>query len=262
MKAHRQETITFIAFTALLALGSASCDLPPVALEMAEAPAVTTVPAADPDAVLYPVIADGGSADGGSASSRFRLDVALVDREAQNLTATILAAARRWADIVRGTDLEDIEREPGIVSCGNRQYNFEEDVLDDILVLVSVQDYFEGPTTGVTSWICAGRESSNLPAIGAIVRLGATGSAAQLVLGQRCCRHAFRGSQCDCSLHRRRGCQLPDGRVPVENYTLPDADVGASAMEAGPANPAKEELVTSPAVFYDRHGNVVRVLRD
>lgn len=45
-------------------------------------------------------------------------------------------------------------------------------------------------------------------------------------------------------------------------YTLPGASGVASAIKAGPAIRIREEAVTNPAVFYDRHGRVVRVVRD
>lgn len=329
MNTRRQETTTLLA---LLALGGVSCDLPPVALEPATA---TTVAAVDPYATLHPVVAAASS-----ASSRFRLDVALVDQGARSLSAPILIQARRWVEIVRDTDLEDIAWQPGSIACGNRQYDFEESVLDDILVLVSVQDYFAGPTTGVSTWICARRKSSDLPAIGAIfLDIGGVPSYRwnELILHgfghvlgfgltweqQGLLRNSswdnegadthFAGPEAIAAFVAAGGASYTGGKVPVENhwsngtvdyhwrksvfgtelmtpwmgrdypdpisaitiqsladigytvdveqadaYTLPGANATASAMDAGSAIRINEDVVTSSAVFYDRHGRVVR----
>ena len=92
----RQATITL-----MLALGSASCDLTPVALEIPAAAPVSA--AADP----YPVIAVGSD-----VPHRFQFEIALLDQGARELRSRILAQADRWARIVDGSDLEE--------SSGNR----------------------------------------------------------------------------------------------------------------------------------------------
>ena len=40
--------------------------------------------------------------------------------------------------------------------------------MDDVFIMVSVRDYFTGPTTGAGVQICGYRESSKLPVIGAV----------------------------------------------------------------------------------------------
>ena len=157
MKSHRQNAINSLA---LLAVGTVSCDIPPVAPEM---PTATTVPAAARNAASDPAVAVGDA-----ASHRFQIDIAFVDQDALEMRSRILTQADRWARIVHGSDLENIEWEPGTVSCGDLEYNFQNDVLDDLFVMVAVQDFDGGDGAGVRTMICGYRDSSKLPLIGAI----------------------------------------------------------------------------------------------
>ena len=331
MHTRRQEIITLIA---LLALGSASCDLQPAAPEM---PMVTTVPAADTDPNPYPVISVGSD-----SPHQFQFEIALLDAGARALRSEILAQAGRWARIVDGSDLENIEWQPGPVSCGRLRYDYQKDVLDDVFVMISAQDYRSG--AGVRSVTCRYRESSKLPMIGTIlldVEGVPQGQVGELIL------HAFghmlgfgtswkkldllrdwssvnpgadthfTGDRAIAAFIAAGGAYYAGSRVPVENdptygsvdkhwresvfgselmtsglregsadllsaitiqsladigytvnveeadaYTLPIASSAARAMAAGPVIDLTEEVVTSPAVFYDRQGRVVRVLRN
>ena len=156
MYTRRRETIAFIA---IFALASASCDRPPTALDT---PTAAAVPAVDPEPNSYPVVVVGSD-----SPHRFQFEIALLDQGARELRARILAQADRWARIVDGSDLENIEWEPGSVSCGRLRYDYQNDVLDDVLVMISAQDYRDG--AGVRSVVCGYRESSKLPMIGSIL---------------------------------------------------------------------------------------------
>lgn len=319
---------------ALLAGGTASCDIAPFAPEAAM---VTTVPTADADPNPYPAIAVGSD-----DPHRFQFEIVLVDQGARELRSRILAQADRWARIVDGSDLENIEWEPGTINCGGLQHDYQKDVLDDVLVMVSVQDSKSGG--GVGSAICGYRESSRLPMFGAIL-LDVDGlSQGQVddfllhafghMLGfgfswryQGLLRNPssedpgadthFTGDRAIAAFVAAGGANYPGPKVPVENdltfgsvdihwresvfgeelmtsglregiadhlsaitiqsladigytvnveeadgYTLPGASGVASAIKAGPAIRIREEAVTNPAVFHDRHGRVVRVVRD
>ena len=155
MNTHRQNVITILA---LLAVSSASCDIPPVAPEM---PTATTVPA-------VAAASDPAVAVGDATPHRFVIDIALVNEGAQEIRFQVMAQAERWAGIVQGSDLEDIEWEPGIIRCGGLEYNYQNDVLDDLFVMVAVQDFDGGPGGGVRTTVCGYRNSSKLPLIGAI----------------------------------------------------------------------------------------------
>ncbi len=325
-----QATITL---TVLLALGSASCDLPLAAPETAT---VTTVPTADiPD--TYTVVAVGSD-----DPHRFQFEIALVDQGARELRSQILAQADRWARIVDGSDLENIEWEPGPVSCGRLSYDYQQDVLDDIFVMVSAQDYRSG--AGVRSVTCGYRASSGLPMTGTILldvegvprgqvddlllhafghMLGFGTSWKRLDLlrnpssGHPGADTHFTGDRAIAAFVAAGGAYYAGGRVPVENdptygsvdkhwresvfgdelmtsglreatvdllsaitiqsladigytvdveeadaYTLPSASAAASAMGAGHAIDLTEDVVITPAVFYDGQGRVVRVVRD
>ena len=334
MNTHRLQTIALIAFIAVLALGSTSCDFAPSAPEMAK---VTTVPTADADPNSYPAFAVGSD-----DPRRFQFEIALVDQGARELRSRILAQADRWARIVAGSDLENIDWEPGTVSCGGLTHDYRQDVLDDVLVMVSVQDFTDGG--GLKTVICGYRESSKLPVIGAIVLdvdglpqgqvddffLHAFGHMLGFGFSWRyrdLLRNPssenlgadthFPGDGAIAAFVAAGGAYYPGPKVPVENettwgsvdihwresvfgeelmtsglregvadylsaitiqsladigytvdveeadgYTLPGASSVASAIEGGPAIRIREEVVTSPAVFYERHGRVKRVVRD
>ncbi len=155
----RQYTLN--TFFTMMALATASCDSVPVTPELAETaevPVFTSRDASDP-----PVAGDGDT------PHRFQFDIALVDQGARELRSRILAQADRWARIVDGSDLEDIEWGPGTIGCGGLQYDHQYEVLDDVFVMVSVHDFNEGPGTGVRTSVCGYRESSKLPLVGAII---------------------------------------------------------------------------------------------
>ena len=331
MNMHRKATITFIA---VLSLGSTSCDFAPLAPEAAM---VATVPTADADPYPYPAIAVGSD-----DPHRFQFEIALVDQGAYELRSQILAQADRWARIVDGSDLEDIDWEPGTVRCGGLEHDYRQDVLDDVLVMVSVQDFRDGG--GLSTTNCGYRESSGLPTLGAIVLdvdglsrgqvndfflhafghmlgFGVSWQARDLLRNpssaDRPADTHFTGDRAIAAFVAAGGASYRGPKVPVENettwgsvnthwresvfgeelmtsglregvadylsaitiqsladigytvdveeadsYSLPAANAMASAADAGRDIRIREEVVTSPAVFYDRHGNVVRVVRN
>ena len=339
MNRQRQETITFfslLTFIALLAGATASCDVPPFAPEM-PTPAIVTAAAED-----SPDPANAASSD---TPHRFRFDVALVDQGARELRSRILAQADRWARIVDGTDLEDIEWGPGTIGCGGLQYDHQYDVLDDVFVMVSVHDFSGGPGTGVKTSVCGYRESSKLPLVGAIIldvegvpqgqvddlilhafghMLGFGRSWRGLGLLHDSSRDTpgadthFEGERAIAAFVAAGGANHLGARVPVENdpnggtmddhwresvfgtelmssglrrgvadqlsaitiqsladigytvdveeadgFVLPAASNSSARAEGGwHAIDLSDDVVPGPAVFYDRHGNVVRVLRN
>ena len=158
MNTRRFALITLFTLTAI---GTASCDITPVTPEIPEntaIPVTTSQDTSEPAVVLR-----AGSPD------RFQFDIALVGQGAHAIRSRILAQADRWARIVQGTDLEDVEWEPGTVSCGGLEYDYQKDLLDDVLVMVAVQDLDGGSGAGVRSSVCGYRTPSLLPIIGAII---------------------------------------------------------------------------------------------
>ena len=323
-----------IVSLALLAGSTASCDIAPAAPEAA---GVATVPTAHSDPNPHPVIAIGSD-----DPHRFQFEIVLVDQGARELRSRILAQADRWARIVDGSDLENIEWEPGTLNCGGLQHDYQQEVLDDVLVMVSVQDSDSGG--GVGSVICGYRESSRLPMFGAIL-LDVDGlSQGQVddfllhafghMLGfgfswryrgmlrnpsseDRGADTHFTGGRAIAAFVAGGGANYPGPKVPVENdltfgsvdnhwresvfgdelmtsglrdgiadklsaitiqsladigytvnveeadaYTLPGGSPAGSRIEAGSAIRIREVVISRPAVFYDRQGNVVRVVRD
>lgn len=150
---------TLATFLTSLAIGTASCDGLPLAPDARTNPAVAT--AASHDA------SDPSSAD--EVPHRFRIDVALVDPGAREWRAQILSAAGRWINLVRDTDLEEIDWEPGPIWCAGLTHDFQGEVLDDLFVLVSVRDIDGAGGTAVKVKTCGYRDSSLLPLIGAIL---------------------------------------------------------------------------------------------
>ena len=321
MNINRHKVIISLA---LLAVGNASCDIPPVAPEI---PTATTVAVAAAD---------------GETPHRFQFDIVLMDEGARALRTRILAQADRWARIVDGSDLEDIEWGPGTISCGGLEHDFQQDVLDDVFVMISVRDYIAGPTTGSGVRICGFRESSRLPVFGSIFldiegvpeghvddvvlhhlghMLGFGLSWGELDLlrnpswnNEGADTH-FTGRMANAAFVAAGGANYAGRKVPVENYwengtvdyhwrkavfgtelmgprldqhvadplsaitiqsladigytvnlteadryIVPGASASARAAEAGPN--LTGDVVATPAVFYDRHGRVVRVVRD
>lgn len=151
---------TFNTLFITTALASASCDSAPVTPELAE---TTEVPVlTSRDASGPPVGMDG------ETPHRFQFDIALVNEGAQELRSQIQAQADRWARVVQGSDLEDVEWEPGTITCGGLEYDFQKDVLDDLLLMVATVDLDNGPRAGSTITYCGYRESSKLPLIAAL----------------------------------------------------------------------------------------------
>ena len=331
MNTHRHDAIILLA---LLAVGTASCDTLPFAPEVAM---VNTAATADADPNAYPTVTVGSS-----DPHRFQFEIALVDQGARELRSRILAQAERWARIVDGSDLGDIDWEPGTVSCGGLEHDYQRDVLDDVMVMVSVKDFKGGG--GLKTAICGYRESSSLPMIGAVVLdvdglpqgqvddffLHAFGHMLGFGFSWRyrdLLRNPssedvgadthFPGDAAIAAFVAAGGAHYPGPKVPVENettwgsvnihwresvfgeelmtsglrdgvadylsaitiqsladigytvdveeadgYTVPGASAVGSASAAASAIHIREEVVTGPAVFYDRQGSAVRVVRD
>ena len=152
MNTHRRYTIVSLS---ALVIFTTSCDNP---VSMRE-PAATAVPAA--------TSRDASDVVGDDATHQFQFEVALVNEDAEAIRDQIQAQVDRWTGIVEDTDLEDIDWEPGTISCGGLQHNYQKDVLDDLFVMVAVIDGEGGP--GVATALCGLRESSKLPLVGAII---------------------------------------------------------------------------------------------
>ena len=322
MNTQRHYAITLIV---LLAGTTASCDAPPLAPEMPS------------DNVLAAARSDG--------PHQFQFDIALVNEGARALRSQVQAQADRWARIVQGSDLEDIEWEPGTISCGGLEYDFQKNVLDDLLLMVATVDLDNGPRVGSTITYCGYRESSKLPMIAALkldidrvpegdvnemilhglghlLGLSAT-SWERMDLLRNSSHHNpggdthFVGPKAIAAFVSAGGASYQGAKVPVENdptYGTVDshwresvfgnelmtanlaagtdylsaitiqslADIGytvnleeadrfilpersspsARATESRHAIDLSDDVVAGPAAFYDRHGNVVRVVRD
>ena len=314
-----------ISLVVLLAGSTASCDAPPLAPEM---------PSANVLAMAR-----------GDPSHRFQFDIALVNQGARELRSQVLAQADRWARVVKGSDLEDIEWEPGTISCGGLEYDFQKDVLDDLLLMVAVVDLNNGPGAGLRITNCGYRESSKLPMIAALkldIDGLARGDVNELILHgfahllglsgstwtrldllrnssyqtQGADTH-FVGPKAIAAFVSAGGANYQGARVPVENdptYGTVDghwresvfgdelmtpflavgtdylsaitiqslADIGytvnleeadrfilperssasASSVQGRNAIDLSGDVLAGPAVFYDRQGRVVRVLRN
>lgn len=142
------------------ALATASCDSVPVTPEFADTTEVPMLTSRD--------ASDASMGADGETPHQFQFDIALVNEGAQELRSQVEAQAERWARVVQGSDLEDIEWEPGTISCGGLEYDFRKDVLDDLLLMVATVDLDNGPRAGSTLTYCGYRESSKLPLIGAL----------------------------------------------------------------------------------------------
>ena len=318
------------------ALATASCDsvfVTPELPETTEVPALTSRDASDP-----PMGVDG------ETPHQFQFDIALVNEGAQALRYHVQAQANHWARVVQGSDLEDIEWEPGIVRCGGLEHDFQKDVLDDLLLMVATVDLDNGPRAGLALTFCGYRESSKLPMIAALKLdidrlpqgdvnemilhglghlLGiSTYSWETLDLLRNPAHHTpgadahFVGPRAIAAFVSAGGANYQGARVPVENdptYGTVDshwresvfgnelmtshlaagtdylsaitiqslADIGytvnleeadrftlraasnasASAEEGRHAIDLSGDVVAGPAVFYDRHGRVTRVVR-
>ena len=322
MNTKRQYAITLIV---LLTGTTASCDAPPLTPEMPSDHALAAARSDPPHS--------------------FQFDIALVNERAYELRSQVQAQADRWARIVEGSDLEDIEWEPGIVRCGGLEYDFQKDVLDDLLLLVSVEDLDDGPRAGSTLTFCGYRESSKLPMIGALkldIDRVPRGDVNEMILhglGHLLGLSAFSwerlgllrdpshnnpgadahfvGPKATAAFVSAGGASYQGAKVPVENDptygTVDDhwresvfgnelmttslaagtdylsaitiqslADIGytvnleeadrfilperssaaASAADGRNAIDLSDDVVIGPAVFYDRLGRVVRMVRD
>ena len=322
MNTQRQYAISLIA---LLAVGTASCDAPPFAPEMPTANVLAAV--------------------GSDTPHPFQFDIALVNEGARELRSQVLAQADRWARVVEGSDLEDIEWDPGTISCGGFDYDFQKDVLDDLLLMVAVVDLDDGPRAGLTITYCGHRESSKLPLIGVLKLdidgvprgdvnelilhglghlLGLSGSSWKRMdllrnssMQDPGADTHFVGPGAIAAFVSSGGASYQGAKVPVENdpthgtvdghwretvfgnelmstqlaagtdylsaitiqsladigytvnleeadrFILPErSNASARAAEGRHAIDLSDDVVTGPAVFYDRYGRVVRVLRN
>ena len=327
---------TLITLFTITALATASCDSAPVTPELAETTEVPVLTSRD--------ASDASVGVDGETPYSFQFDIALVNEGARELRSQVLAQADRWARVVQGSDLEDIEWEAGTISCGGLEYDFQKDVLDDLLLMVAVVDLDDGPRAGSTFTYCGYRESSKLPLIGALKLdidgvprgdvnelilhglghlLGLSGSSwKRMDLLRNSSRQNpgadthFVGPRAIAAFVSAGGASYQGARVPVENdpthgtvdghwresvfgnelmttqlavgtdylsaitiqsladigYTvnLEEADrfvvgagsnASASVEEGRDAIDLSDDVVTGPAVFYDRQGRVVRVVR-
>jgi hypothetical protein len=150
---------TLNVFFTLAALATASCDSAPVAPQLAETTEVPVPTSRD--------ASDAAAGADGETPHQFQFEIALVNQGAQELRSRIVAQANRWARAVHGSDLEDIEWQPGTIRCAGLEYDFKKDMLDDLFLMIAVVD-LDGPNTASQFTGCGYRESSKLPLIGAL----------------------------------------------------------------------------------------------
>lgn len=158
MNTHAQS----LAIVLILAtIGVASCEDQPLAPEHAADPTTSTLASStDSDS-------ENESDDGDTHT--FQLDIVPVGWAALQMHPKVDRAAVRWREVLRDTDLPDVYVGAGqTIRCGGLLYQTQSEVLDDLLVLVSVRD-IDGPGgTVAATTVCMVRDLSFLPLVAAI----------------------------------------------------------------------------------------------
>ena len=319
----------------LTVIGTASCDLGPVSPEEFEERLDQAATSGD--------TSESGIEPRDESPHHFHFHFALVDEGAYEIRSRLREHADRWARIVEGSDPQNIAWEPGVIRCGGLEYDFQHDVVDDVVVLVSVRGSLEDGRPGIRSQVCGFRDSSKLPLIGALTlyldglsesdaddlilhglghMLGFGNSWPRLgLLHDPASRSEgadphFVGAGAIATFVAAGGAAYRGRKVPVEDdtawgtvdthwresvfgtelmssglregvsdqlsavtiqsladigytvdveeadaFVLPGANAAARAAENRTAIDLTGDVVIGPAVFYDRHGRVTRVVR-
>ena len=118
---------------------------------------------------LTSTVSDSGSESGDGDTHSFQLDVVPVGWAALQMHQKVDRAAVRWREILRDTDLPDVHVGAGqTIGCAGLFYQTQSEILDDLLVLVSVRD-IDGPGgTIAASTLCMIRHVSFLQLVAAI----------------------------------------------------------------------------------------------
>ena len=124
----------------------------------------------DPTALTNPGTAsDSGTGSGDGDNQFFQLDIVPVDEGALKMHHKIDRAAVRWREILRDTDLPDVHVGAGrTFPCAGLTYQTQSEILDDLVVLVSVRDIDGSGGIVAASALCMVREPTFLPLLAAV----------------------------------------------------------------------------------------------
>ena len=158
MNTHAQSLTIFLI---LSTIGVAACEDQPLAPEYAADPTNSTLTS------TTVTDSENESADGDPHT--FQLEIVPVGWATLQMHAKIDRAAVRWREVLRDTDLPDIHVGTGqSIRCAGLTHQTQSDILDDLLVLVSVRD-IDGPGgTVAATTVCMLRNVSFLPLVAAI----------------------------------------------------------------------------------------------
>lgn len=159
MNTHSQ---SFNILLILATIGIASCHDQPLVPDYAADPTTSTLTSSN--------VSDSGNEFDDGDPHTFQLDIVPVGLAATWMHPRIDRAAVRWREVLRDTDLPDVYVGAGqTIRCGGLAHQTQSDVLDDLLVLVSVRD-IDGPGGMVAaSTVCILRNVSFLPLVAAII---------------------------------------------------------------------------------------------
>ena len=158
MNTHAQSLTIFLI---LSTIGVAASEDQPLAPEYAADPTNSTLTS------TTVTDSENESADGDPHT--FQLEIVPVGWATLQMHAKIDRAAVRWREVLRDTDLPDIHVGTGqSIRCAGLTHQTQSDILDDLLVLVSVRD-IDGPGgTVAATTVCMLRNVSFLPLVAAI----------------------------------------------------------------------------------------------
>ena len=157
MNTHAQSLVIFLILSTICV---ASCADQPLAPDHTD-PTTPTITSG--------TVSDSGTESGDGDAHSFQLEIVPVGWAALQMHPKVDRAAVRWREVLRDTDLPDVHVGAGqSIRCAGLAHQTQSDILDDLLVLVSVRD-IDGPGGMVAaSTVCMIRNLSFLPLVAAI----------------------------------------------------------------------------------------------
>ena len=154
------QTQSLTTLLILATISVASCEDQPLAPEPA-GPTTSTHNSS--------TVSDSGTESGDGDTHTFQLEIVPVGLAALRMYPKVDRAAVRWREVLRDTDLPDVHVGAGqSIRCGGLAHQTQSEILDDLLVLVSVRE-IDGPGGIVAaSTLCMVRHLSFLPLVAAI----------------------------------------------------------------------------------------------
>ena len=114
----------------------------------------------------------GTASDSGTDSGNgddFQLDIVPFGMVAVQMYHKIDRAAVRWREVLRDTDLPDVYIGAGqVIRCAGLLYQTQSEIMDDLVVLVSVRDIDGEGGTVAASTLCLVRQPTLLPLLPAV----------------------------------------------------------------------------------------------